>query len=83
MCFMPYDLVNDYSHLLMAFTCADDIDPLSYQIKAQDWLRRFHSNDLLNWNWPRLESSINKAHERASLSFNHTKLAADAQALFY
>ena len=67
MCHMPYDLVNDYSHLLMAFTCADDIDPLSYQIKAQDWLRRFHSNDLLNWNWPRLESSINKVHEWTSL----------------
>ena len=49
---MPYDLIRDYSHLLMAFTCADDIDHLAYQEKANDWLQRFHSNDDINFNWP-------------------------------
>ena len=51
MCFMPEDLVRDYSYLLMAFTCADDIDPISYQMRANDWLQRFHSSQFC-WNWP-------------------------------
>ena len=50
-CLMPVDLVRDYSYLLMALNCGKDIDPDEYQLRANDWMQRFYSNEDLYWNW--------------------------------
>ena len=50
---MPYDLTRDYGFLLLALTCGDDIDPDEYQLRANSWLHRFHSNtEISDWHWP-------------------------------
>ena len=50
-CYMPVDLVRDYSYLLIALNCSRDIDPDEFQLRANDWMQRFYSNDDLSWNW--------------------------------
>ena len=50
-CYMPFDLVRDYSFLLKALTCGRDIDPDLYDLRAIDYMQRFYANDDLNWNW--------------------------------
>ena len=45
-CYMPVDLVRDYSFLLKALTVVSrDVDPDLYDLLAQDWMRRFYANE--------------------------------------
>ena len=51
-CYMPVDLVRDYSFLLKALTVVSrDVDPDLYDLLAQDWMRRFYANEDIFWNW--------------------------------
>ena len=50
-CKFPEDLLRDYSFLLKALRCGYALDPEAYQALADDWLRRFHMDDTINWNF--------------------------------
>ena len=47
----PVDLIEDLDFLMDLMSCGHEIDPQNYQVLADDWLRRFHGNPEVNWNW--------------------------------
>ena len=47
----PVDIIEDLGVLLTAMRCGRKLSPEYYQILADDWLQRFHSNPDLDWNW--------------------------------
>ena len=47
----PLDLLKDLSFLLTTLRCGKKVDADLYDIVAQNWLRKFHSDCNLNWNW--------------------------------
>ena len=50
-CLMPFDLVRDYSFLLIALNCGRDVDPDAYHLRASHWMQRFYADEDINWNW--------------------------------
>ena len=47
----PQDLIEDFYFLIATLSCGQDVNPDSYDVLAKDWLRRFHANPDINWNW--------------------------------
>ena len=47
----PLDLLKDLSFLLTTLRCGKKVDANLYDIVAKNWLRKFHSDCNLNWNW--------------------------------
>ena len=60
--YMPVDIVRDYSHLLLASVLVSaELDPDEYQLRANDWLHRFHSSEC-QWNWPSVTVHVIAEH---------------------
>ena len=47
----PLDLLEDLDYLITAICQTRDLSAEQYDLLAQDWLRRFHSNQCMNWHW--------------------------------
>ena len=56
-------LTFPYSYLLLGSSLMlGELDPYEYQVKANDWLHRFHENELINWNWPSVTVHVVAEH---------------------
>ena len=44
-------MIEDFYFLVATLSCGQDVNPDSFDVLAKDWLRRFHSNNDINWNW--------------------------------
>ena len=48
----PVDLIEDLDLLIQLMSSGQKFDPKIFETLANDWLRRFHGNDEVNWHWP-------------------------------
>ena len=43
--------MEDLDYLIIALCQTNELTPEQFDILAQDWLRRFHGNQAMNWHW--------------------------------